>query len=106
MLRGEWRACVDLLRVILGSTPGTYADADARLTSALLACRQGRLIEAQAHLDRAEELFAGLSRHPGLNFAAVRAELAVAAGDTERAMAVALEPVFRRWASSPASSSG
>ncbi len=93
LLRGEWRACVELLRVVLGSTPGPYADADARLISALLACRQGRLIEAQAHLDRAEELFAGLSQHPGLHFAAVRTELAVAAGDTEGAIAVALAGV-------------
>ena len=90
LLIGEWRACVELLRVVLGSTPGAFADTEARLTSAQLACRQGRLIEAQAHFDRAEELFAELSRHPGLYFAAVRAELAVAAGDTERAMAVAL----------------
>jgi DNA-binding CsgD family transcriptional regulator len=93
LLRGEWRACVERLRVVLGSTAGAFAHTEARLTSAQLACRQGRLIEAQAHLDRAEELFADLSRHPGLYFAVVRAELAVAAGDTQRAMAVALAGV-------------
>jgi len=86
---GEWRACVERLRVVLGSTPGPWADTDARLTSARLACRQGRWTEAQAHLARAEELFAELPRNPGFPFAAVRAELAVAAGDTERAMAIA-----------------
>jgi len=90
LLLGEWRASVELLRVVLGSTPGLFADTQARLTSAQLACRQGRLIEAQAHLDRAEEMFTGLSRHPGLPFMAVRAELAVATGDTERVMAIAL----------------
>jgi DNA-binding CsgD family transcriptional regulator len=90
---GEWRACVERLRVVLGSTPGPAPDTDARLTSALLACRQGRWTEAQAHLARAEELFAELPRHAGFNLAAVRAELAVAAGDTERAVAVALAGV-------------
>jgi len=93
LLLGEWRACVDRLRIVLGSTPGPAPDTDARLTSALLACWQGRWTEAQAHLDRAEELFAELPRHQGFEFAAVRAELAVAVGDTEIAIAVALAGV-------------
>jgi DNA-binding CsgD family transcriptional regulator len=90
LLLGDWRGCVERLRVVLGSTPGSWADAQARLASALLACRQGRWTEAQAHLDRAEELFTEMPRHPDHAFAAVRAELAVATGETERAIAVAL----------------
>jgi DNA-binding CsgD family transcriptional regulator len=93
LLRGDWRACVERLRVVLGSTPGPGSDMAARLTSARLACRQGRWTEAQAHLTRAEELFAGLPRHRGLPFVAVRAELALAVGDTERAIAEALTGV-------------
>ena len=90
---GDWRGCLERLRVVLGSTPGPGADTFARLTSALLACWQGRWTEAQAHLARAEELFAELPRNPFYAFAAVRAELAVAAGDTERAVALALAGV-------------
>jgi DNA-binding CsgD family transcriptional regulator/tetratricopeptide (TPR) repeat protein len=93
LLLGEWRTCVERLRVVLGSTPGPVPDMFARLTSALLACRQGLWTEAQAHLDRAEELFAEVSRYPSFAFAVVRAELAIAAGDTERATAVALAGV-------------
>jgi DNA-binding CsgD family transcriptional regulator len=90
---GEWRACVERLRVVLGSTPGPAPDTQARLASARLACWQGRWSEAQAHLTRAEELFAELPRNRGYAFAAVRAELALATGDTRRAMAVALAGV-------------
>ncbi len=93
LLLGEWRGCVERLRVVLGSTPGPGPDTAARLTSALLACWQGRWVEAQAHLTRAEELFAELPHNPFYPFAAVRAELAVAAGDTERAVAAALAGV-------------
>jgi hypothetical protein len=58
LLIGEWRACLERLRVVLGSTPGPTADVKARLTASLLACWQGRRTEAEAHLARAEELFA------------------------------------------------
>jgi DNA-binding CsgD family transcriptional regulator len=66
-------------------------DTDARLTAALLACWQGRPEEARAHLSRAEELFAELSTYALFNFHAVRAELAVATGDTEAAIAASLD---------------
>ncbi len=90
---GDWRACVDRLRVALGSTPGPLADTNARLRAAQLAIRQGRLGEAAAHLARAEELFAERSAFLALNFDAVRAELALAVGDTELAITVALAGV-------------
>jgi DNA-binding CsgD family transcriptional regulator len=65
----------------------------ARLTAALLATWQGRWAEADGHLVRAEELFAARSilRSQGLD--AVRAELALATGDTEQAVAIALAGV-------------
>ncbi len=88
--RGDWRSCEERLRIVLGSTPGPKPDASARLTAALLACRQSRLVEAQAHLARAEELVAAQSEFLALEFDAVRAELAAAAGDTERALSAAM----------------
>jgi DNA-binding CsgD family transcriptional regulator/tetratricopeptide (TPR) repeat protein len=90
---GDWRGCEERLRVALGSTPGPMGDAIARLTAALLSCWQGRRNEAEAHLTRAEELFAEQSVFRVLQFDLVRAELAVAVGDTERAIAVALAGV-------------
>jgi DNA-binding CsgD family transcriptional regulator/tetratricopeptide (TPR) repeat protein len=86
---GDWRACVERLRVALGSTPGPKADMIARLTAALLAVRQGRLSEAEAHLARAEEL-SGDNTLLFYGFNALRAELALATGDTSRAFAAAL----------------
>jgi DNA-binding CsgD family transcriptional regulator len=68
-------------------------DAAARLTAALLSCRQGRQTEAEAHLARAEELFAEQSQFLAFEFDAVRAELAVAAGDTDAAVAAAMAGV-------------
>jgi DNA-binding CsgD family transcriptional regulator len=86
---GEWRGCADRLRVALGSTPGPIADAGARLTATRLAVWQGRLAEAQAHLARAEELFDETSGFLAFDFDAVRAEVAVAAGATDRAITAA-----------------
>jgi DNA-binding CsgD family transcriptional regulator len=93
LLLGDWRACEERLRVVLGSTPGPMGDVSARLTAALLSCWQGRRTEAQAHLMRAEELFAEQSGFLAFEFDAVRAELAVAAGDPEQAFSAALAGV-------------
>ncbi len=87
---GEWRACDKRLRDALASTPGAWADVTARLTAALLSCRQGRMADAEAHVARAEEVFAVQSEALAFEFDAVRAELAVAAGDTERAFSAAM----------------
>jgi DNA-binding CsgD family transcriptional regulator len=87
---GEWRSCLAKLRVALGGRPGVLGDTRGRLAAALLACRQGRQAEADAHMARAEELFAEQSGFLAFDFDAVRAELAVVAGDTEHAVTVAV----------------
>ncbi len=89
LLRGDPRVCRERLRVALGATPGRRADTHTRLTAALLACWQGRPGEAAAHLRRAEELSAEQSGFLVSTFDAVRAELAVAAGDAPAAVAAA-----------------
>ncbi len=89
LLRGDPQACRERLRVALGAAPGRRADTDIRLTAALLACWQGRLAEAAAHLTRAEELCAEQSGFTVASFDAVRAEVAVAAGDADAAVAAA-----------------
>jgi DNA-binding CsgD family transcriptional regulator len=61
-----------------------------RLNAAMLAGWQGRLAEAKAHLARAEELFAEQSGFLAFWFDAVRAEVALVAGDTEGAIAAAM----------------
>lgn len=83
---GDWRGCVDRLRVTLGARPSVLADARARHTAALLASRQGRWNEAAAHATRAEELMSAGAEFRAFSFDAVRAQLAVATGDTERAI--------------------
>ncbi len=97
LIRGDWRACVERLREALGSNPGPMPDVDARLTAAMLNCRQGRVAEAEAHLARAVELFDDLGAYAQFNFPVVRAELALAGDDPETGIAVALagaaEPV-------------
>ncbi|MFF5085370.1 LuxR C-terminal-related transcriptional regulator [Actinoplanes sp. NPDC000266] len=90
LIIGDWRGCAERLRVALGARPSPLADARGRHTAALLACRQGRMAEAEAHAQRAEELIADAAGFRPFPFDAVRAELAVAAGDTERALAHAL----------------
>ncbi|HSO66001.1 MAG TPA: hypothetical protein VLQ78_12955, partial [Ornithinibacter sp.] len=70
---GDWRGCGERLRVALGSDPGTGADVMARLTAARLATHQGRQREAEAHLARAEELFADTTDFLAFQFDAVRA---------------------------------
>jgi DNA-binding CsgD family transcriptional regulator len=68
-------------------------DATARMIAAQLSCWQGRRNEAEAHLTRAQEVFAEQSTFRILQFDVVRAELALAAGDTERAVAAARDGV-------------
>jgi DNA-binding CsgD family transcriptional regulator len=90
LMRGRWRECQDALRLAMSADAGTISDTSARLTAARLACRQGRVAESFGHLARAEELFAEQSGFLGLPFDAVRAELAVAAGQTDAAAGAAL----------------
>lgn len=87
---GLWRECTQALRVALGSDPGAMGDAGARLTAARLAAWQGRTGEAEAHLERAEELYAQKSDFINLDFAAIRAEVCLAAEKPEAAYAAAM----------------
>ncbi len=96
LLIGEWRACEQRLRVALSAPPGTGSDTSARLVAARLAAWQGRSSEAAGHLARAEELFAEQSGFLGYSFDSVRAELAVARGDTEQAFTIALAGLKQR----------
>ncbi|GAA1735570.1 helix-turn-helix transcriptional regulator [Isoptericola hypogeus] len=82
---GDWRGCVERLRVAIASNPGPVADIKARLAAARLAALQGRSDEASAHLARAEDQFADLSAFVAFEFDAVRAEVRLAAGDAEGA---------------------
>jgi DNA-binding CsgD family transcriptional regulator len=93
LLRGKWQSCLDALRLTLGSTPGAMAATSARLTAAMLAAWQGRPTEARAHLARADELFAEHSGFLAFGFDAVRASVAIAAGDSEAAITAALAGV-------------
>jgi len=93
LFRGDWRGCVERLRIVLGSTPGAMAATLARLTAAMLAGWQGRPAEAQAHLARADELFLEHSGFLPLEFDAARAEVALATGDTQAAITAAMAGV-------------
>jgi DNA-binding CsgD family transcriptional regulator len=88
--RGNWHACVALLRSALGSTPGALVDVSARLLAAQLAVLQGRVPEAQGHLARAEEIFSGPSTYLNLEYDAVRAMVRLAAGDPRGCVDAAL----------------
>lgn len=87
---GLWRECATALRVVLGSDPGPLGDVSARLTASRLAALQGRVQEARAHLERAEELFAHQSGYNNFSFDAVRAEVFLATGNPSAAYAAAM----------------
>ncbi|MHA6694315.1 helix-turn-helix transcriptional regulator [Homoserinimonas sp. A520] len=87
---GEWRECLHRIRVVLGSDPGPLADVAARLAAAHLAAWQGRTVEAEAHLARADEIFAESSSFVNLEFAACRAEVCLAAGKSAEAFDAAM----------------
>jgi DNA-binding CsgD family transcriptional regulator/tetratricopeptide (TPR) repeat protein len=87
---GRWRECLQALRIALGSNPGPLADAGARLTAARLASWQGRQAEAEAHLARADELFAGRSEFLNFDFDAIRAEVLLGIGRAKEAYDAAM----------------
>ncbi|MBG6237681.1 DNA-binding CsgD family transcriptional regulator/tetratricopeptide (TPR) repeat protein [Mycetocola sp. CAN_C7] len=91
---GEWRECLQRLRVALGSDPGAFADVNARLTAARLAALQGRARDAQAHLARADELFAETTSFLTFEFDAVRAEVCLALDDPVAAFDAAMAGVL------------
>ncbi|MGB5951531.1 MAG: hypothetical protein WBG57_03325, partial [Ornithinimicrobium sp.] len=87
---GEWRACQERLRDALGADPGPLADVNARLTAARLAAWQGRTVEAQGHLARADELYVHASMYRMFAFDVSRATVALSAGDAQGAIAAVL----------------
>ena len=87
---GEWRECLERLRVALGSDPGPFADVLARLTAARLAAWQGRQAEAESHLARADEICEKSSAFPNFEFDACRAEVCLAGGKPEAAFDAAM----------------
>ncbi len=87
---GDWRAATELLRVALGSDPGTSSDVQARLLAAHLAVAQGRQQEAEDHLSRAEELSADTTAFRAWAFDAVRSLVRTGAGDARGAYAAAM----------------
>ena len=90
LIRGRWSACENLLRLALGSDPGALAAVSARLCAARLAALQGRVTEAQAHLSRANEIFAETTTFLSFQFEAVRAEVLLSAGQPNQALAAAM----------------
>ena len=89
-LAGDWRATTELLRVALGSDPGTAADVQARLMAAVLAVAQGRQHEAEDHLARADELSADTTAFLAWQFDATRSLVRTGAGDSQGAYAAAM----------------
>ena len=87
---GDWRECMARLRFALGSDPGPFADASARLAAARLAAWQGRPVEAQAHMARVDELFGESSTFLNYGFDAVRSEVYLAAGRPQAAYDAAI----------------
>ena len=87
---GEWRGATELLRVSLGSDPGTLGDIQARLVAAWLAVAQGRQQEAEDHMSRADELAADTTAFLAWQFDAIRTLVRTGAGDARGAYAAAM----------------
>ena len=87
---GSWKGASELLRVALGSDPGTSGDVQARLLAAWLAVAQGRQHEAEDHLARADELSADTTAFLAWQFDATRAMVRTGAGDPRGAYAAAV----------------
>jgi ATP/maltotriose-dependent transcriptional regulator MalT len=82
--------------VALGARPGPRGDVVARLTAAGLACLRGRQAEAEGHLARAEKVFAPtIGGLQDVYFDEMRARVALAAGDPQRAFALAVRDLDR-----------
>ncbi len=88
---GEPEACLARLRVALGASVGPAADLQARLAGALLATSQGRQDEAEAHLARARELFAGQLSLPMHGTARVTAAVQLGREDPAAALQTTVE---------------
>ena len=87
---GRWELAAEPLRIALGAAPGGFADIMTRLSAARLAAFQGRIEEALAHLQRADELCGDLSAFPSLEIDVVRSEVLLAVRDPQGALTSAL----------------
>ena len=95
---GNLEACSQLLRMALGSTPGTLADVQTRLSAAWMAAIQGQTHEAEGHLARADELFAETSTFLAFEFDAVRAMVLLSGGHLRAALDAALTSAMNQGA--------
>ena len=91
LLIGDWRACLELLRISLGSDPGVFVDIRSRLTAALLDVLQGRTTQAEMQIERATELLTGTGGRANLPLPTVRTLVALADGRPDQAFRAALE---------------
>ncbi|MFC6149896.1 MULTISPECIES: helix-turn-helix transcriptional regulator [Mumia] len=87
---GDWERCVAILRSCMATRLQPMWDAGGRLTLGHLAARQGRPVEAASHLARAEELVIDTQSFYELEFDALRAIVALEAGDPDAAYAHAV----------------
>ena len=87
---GAWKEATQVLRVALGSDPGTSGDVMARLVAADLAVAQGRQQEAEDHLSRAEEMSADTTAFRAWQFDATRSLVLTGARDAPGAYAAAM----------------
>lgn len=87
---GLWRESQQALRVAMSSDPGALGDVASRLTAAQMASKQGRQVEAEAHLGRADEIFSPDSSFTNFSFDAVRAQVLLTGGHLEAAYSAAM----------------
>lgn len=92
--QGRWELAAEPLRIALGANPGGLVDVQTRLVAARLAAFQGRIDEALAHLQRADEICDSSAFVP-LDSDIMRAEVMLAAGDPEAAFTAALHGVTK-----------
>jgi DNA-binding NarL/FixJ family response regulator len=92
---GSWQQARTALRTAISFDPGPMGDVSSRLTLARLEALQGRTDDALAHLARAEEVDLNADAFINLNFAAIRAELNIMAGNPEVGLETALSAASR-----------
>lgn len=90
LMVGDWPACQDRLRTIFGTNPGPFADLKARLVAAQLAAHQGRVTEAEAHLERVAELIGDQPSYRMMAVDTTRAMVWLVAGRPEDAYRAAI----------------
>ncbi|GLU60200.1 helix-turn-helix transcriptional regulator [Paenarthrobacter ureafaciens] len=92
---GAWEKARTALRTAISFDPGPMGDVSARLTLARLDALQGRTNDALAHLARAEEVNRESDAFVNLNFAAIRSELNIMAGNPKAGFETAVAAASR-----------